>query len=237
VVVLQPSYLPWLGYFDQMARADKFVFYDDVQYDKDGWRNRNRIKTAQGPSWLTVPVLTTGRFAQTISEVLIDPNQPWPRKHIRALREAYARARYTNDYLPDLEALLSSAPPNLADLTVSICRMMARWLGIGCATYQSSAMAATPSSGGDRNGRLIAICQELGATHYLSGAAARSYLDVDAFLRENIEVEWQDYVHPAYGQQFGPFMPYLSTIDLIFNEGHLSLDIILNTLTNHGHAV
>jgi hypothetical protein len=225
VVVLQPGYLPWLGFFDQMARADIFVYYDDVQFDKNGWRNRNRIKTARGARWLTVPVLQSGRGLQRICSVEIDNRTPWRRKHIETIGQAYAKAAYTKEYAPVLEQLLSGTWENLADLDIAATDLMARWLGISTATYRSSRLGIE----GGQSERLMAICRNFGADRYLSGASARTYLDVPLFERHGIEVEWQDYDHPVYAQQHGEFVSHLSALDLVLNMGPSSRDILLRT--------
>jgi hypothetical protein len=222
VVVLQPGYLPWLGFFDQMQRASVFVYYDDVQFDKGGWRNRNRIKTDRGAQWLTVPVLQKGRALQRICDVEIDNRGDWARKHVATISQAYAHAPYRDVYLSELEALLSSPWTSLLELDLAVAAMMARWLSIVTPTYRSSELGIA----GDQSGRLLAICRHFGADRYLSGLAAKAYLDEALFMRAGIAVEWQDYRHPAYPQLHGPFLPYLSALDLIFNVGPESGEIL-----------
>lgn len=223
LAVLQPGYLPWLGFFDLLDRADVFVIYDDVDFDKNGWRNRNRIKTSQGVAWLSVPVLTSGRSGQLVNETIIDRNQLWQRKHIRSIREAYARAPFFRDRIEPLEELLSRPWERLVDLDLALIGLMASWLGLGGKQMVASSGLGIPRG---RNERLLAMCERFGTEVYLSGNLAKSYLDVEAFGREGVAVEWQDYAHPVYGQLHGPFEPHLSTLDLIFNEGPASLDVI-----------
>ena len=227
LVVLQPSYLPWLGYFDQMHQADTFVFYDDVQYDRDGWRNRNRIRTHDGWQWLTVPVQLKGKFGARIGEVEIDPRRPWSKKHIASLSQSYARAPYVKAHLPALQAILSEPWSKIADLSIRLAEHICRELGIETETLRSSELAVT----GSRNERLVTMCQRLGATHYLSGSAARSYLDVAMFEQAGVQVEFHDYEHPTYPQVHGEFIPFLSVVDLMFNCGPDSLKIL-----SGGHA-
>jgi hypothetical protein len=215
VVVLQPGYIPWLGFFDQLRRADVFVYYDDVQYDKNGWRNRNRIKTQSGPLWLTVPVRHSGTGCVKILDVEIDRRTPWARKHVRSLRQAYARAPFAHRYLPEFEALLEREWTHLVDLDVACVDLMARWLHLQPRIESSSRLGID----GDRTERLVSICRHFGATTYLSGDAARMYLDVDVFVRQGIAVEWQRYAHPVYPQLHGAFVPYLSAMDLLLNCG------------------
>lgn len=225
IVVLQPSYLPWLGYLDQVDAADLFVFYDDVQFDPGGWRNRNRVKTRHGVRWLTVPVtydrasapqalpkLTSLRIADT----------PWRRKHLDTVTQAYARCPGSTTLAGALHELLGRHDTMLVDLAIGSVDLCMRLLGIETPTLRASSLGV----GGDRSGRLIGICRALGATHYLSGAAARSYLDVGAFRSAGISVEFQDYQHPVYPQAHGEFVPYLSVIDLIANADSAALEVL-----------
>jgi hypothetical protein len=221
LVVLQPGYLPWLGFFDQMRRADIFVFYDDVPFDKHGWRNRNRIKSPTGPHWLTVPVHLE-RLGQPILEVEIDNRQPWARKHTGAIRQFYARAPHLKRYLPELEALLQRRWERIVDLDIALVEQMCGWLSLSRRTACSSRLAIE----GERSQRLLNLCLHFGASRYLSGDAARAYLDVDLFARHHVEVEWQAYRHPVYPQQHGEFVPYLSALDLLLNCGERSAAIL-----------
>jgi hypothetical protein len=213
VVVLQPGYLPWLGFFDQLRRADVFVYYDDVQYDKHGWRNRNRIKTQRGPLWLTVPV-RHGGFPR-ILDVEIDGGTPWARKHVASIRQAYARAPFLTRYLPALEELLERKWERLVDLDIACVNVMAAWFGLQRRIERASALGID----GGRSERLVDVCRHFGATRYVSGDAARAYLDVPLFERHAIQVEWQQYTHPTYPQLHGDFVPYLSALDLLLNCG------------------
>jgi len=219
VAVLQPGYLPWLGFFDQLRRADVFVYYDDVQYDKHGWRNRNRIKTQNGPLWLTVPVkASTGGASGTLPRIVdveIDSRTPWARKHIESIRQAYSRAPHLSRYLPPLEELLQRKWDRLVDLDLACVSLMAGWFGLARRVERSSMLGITA----ERSERLVAICRHFGASRYVSGDAAQSYLDVPLFERAGIQVEWQQYGHPTYPQLHGEFVPNLSALDLILNCG------------------
>jgi hypothetical protein len=216
VVILQPGYLPWLGFFDQLHRADTFVYYDDVQYDKHGWRNRNRIKTQSGSLWLTVPVRHGGGGGfPRILDVEIDTRTPWARKHITSIRQAYARAPFLGKYLPPLEELLQRKWERLVDLDMACAALMAEWFGLRRRVERSSALNIS----GDRSERLVNICRSLGASKYVSGEAAQSYLDVPLFERHGVCVEWQQYVHPVYPQLHTGFISHLSALDLLLNCG------------------
>lgn len=222
VAILQPGYIPWLGFFDQVRRSDVFVYYDDVQYDKHGWRNRNRIKSPKGPQWLTVPVLHKGMNKPLITEILIDNRSPWQRKHAGSIRQFYSDAPYIETYIPELESLFNQPWERLADLDIAVIELMCRWLGLKRQTVRSSELGIQ----GAQSERLAAICGHFGATRYLSGDSARDYLDLDRFQSRNIAVEWQQYLHPVYGQLHGEFVPYLSALDLLLNEGPESLNIL-----------
>lgn len=223
LAVLQPGYLPWLGFFDQLQRSDCFIFYDDVQYDKNAWRNRNRVKSTSGePHWLTVPVRVYS-LSQRLIDTEIDNRQPWARKHLGTIRQFYARAPHLKRYLPELEELLAGRKwERLCDLDLAVIKLMCSWLGLKRDTIRSSELAI----GGQRSERLVNLCLHAGADRYLSGNAAQSYLDVELFAQRGIEVEWQDYKHPIYPQQHGAFAPYLSALDLLLNCGEDSLQII-----------
>lgn len=224
LVVLQPSYLPWLGYFEQMYRSDVFVCYDDVAYDKHGWRNRNRIKGQKGPLWLTVPVLTKGRQGQNVADVELDDRTDWARKQLATIKQSYARADHLGRYYPELEELLTQPWQKLVDLDMATIALMCSWLGLDRPVHKSSELGV----GGGRSDRLLRLCKHFGADTYLSGDAARTYLDLDLFERARVAVQWQDYRHPEYRQLHGNFEPRLSALDLIFNAGPASLGILTN---------
>jgi hypothetical protein len=224
-VILQPSYLPWSGFFDQLDRSDVFIYYDDVQFDKHSWRNRNRIKSPQGAHWLTVPVLHTGLGRPRIMDIAIDNRQPWARKHIGTIRQFYREAAHVERYLPELEDLLRSAWESLVELNLAVVALMSRWLGLERRILRSSELAVS----GERSERLVKLCTRMHATRYLSGDAARTYLDTALFARNGIDVAWHEYQHPVHEQLYGKFLPYLSALDLILNCGDESLDILKST--------
>ena len=218
VAIHQPQYLPWLGYFDKIDRSDVFVTLSTVQFKKNEYQNRNRIKTAQGWQWLTVPVHY--RFPQRIDEVTINNDSAWRHKHRQALITNYARAPYFDSLFPAIERLLASDWQGISDLNLETVRVLMDLLGL------STPLNATASMGlsDDPTGRLVDICGQEGADVYLSGAGGREYLDLKQFESAGIEVIFQDYAHPEYPQQFGDFEPYMSTLDLLFNCGPDSLD-------------
>lgn len=223
-VILQPSYLPWLGYFAQLHQSDVFVVYDDVQFDKHGWRNRNRIKTAQGAQWLTVPVCTHGKNHPANSEVLIDNTQPWRKKHLDSIRQSYARAPYVRDYLGIFEEIYSREWLRLLDLNMAFFRGLSDALGL----RREILFASELDVQGDPVSRLIDICRKVGASHFFEGASGKDYIDGDRFADAGVTLEYQNYQHPVYPQLHGPFLPFLSIVDLLFNCGPRSLEILVS---------
>ncbi len=229
LVVLQPGYLPWLGFFDQYDWCDAFVLYDDVQYDKNGWRNRNRILTAQGPQWLTVPVRLAGKEFPPILEVEVDNATNWRRKHRMGLEQAYAKAPHFSTVFPPLAAVLDQEWRSLLDVDVAMMRALVDLLGMDWKVLRSSELGVP----GQKTERLLGLCRKLGATEYLTGDAARDYLDEPAFHAEGVKVHWHGYRHPTYEQRSKEFVPYLSVVDLLFNHGPASRSILRRTHTGH----
>lgn len=221
VVILQPSYIPWRGYFDQIRRADLFIFYDDVQYDKHGWRNRNQIKTAQGRQWLTIPVHSRGVTEGTaIKDVMIDWSKPWNKNHMKALTFAYNKSPYFKTYFPLLESFLGRSDSYLADFTIETTIALSRELGITSTRFLRS--SGLPGIHGTRTDRLIQILNHVGAKHYISGPSARDYVEQDKFEQAGITLEYMEYNYPEYPQQYPPFDPYVSVLDLMFMVGEES---------------
>jgi hypothetical protein len=217
-VILQPSYIPWRGYFNQIRRADTFIFYDDVQYDKHGWRNRNQIKTAQGRQWLTIPVHSAGATSgMPIKEVRIDWSKPWARNHLRALTVAYNKAPYFRDYATILDAFYGRRDEFLADFTIATTMQLAKELGIQRTQFARSSELRAIS--GRKTARLIQILSEVGANHYISGPSARDYIEADAFAEAGIKIEYVEYEYPEYPQLYPPFDANVSVLDLLFMTG------------------
>lgn len=215
VVILQPSFLPWRGYFDLIHKADIFVFYDDVQYDKRGWRNRNKIKTVDGTEWLTVPVETVGKYLQLIKDTKIDNTQNWKRKHLNAIQYSYHKAPFYSEYIDFFNDIYSRNWDNICELDIYTTKEISRFLGINTKFIRSSEFFTE----GKKTDRLINICKHLGATRYLSGPAAKDYIEDDKFENNNIILEYQEYSYPEYPQLFGKFEPHVSIVDLLFNCG------------------
>lgn len=218
IAILQSNYLPWKGYFDLMAYVDEFVFYDEVQYTKSDWRNRNRIKTPQGLQWLTVPVRFDFRHRTPVCDVEIADDR-WQAVHWKTIELNHARAPHVATATALLAPFYRGEPQRrLSHWNRHSTEAIARFLGIGTHLVDSTVY---PSSAGDPTQRLVDICVQAGATHYVSGPAARAYLRESAFADRGISVEWFDYDgFPPYPQLWGDFEPRVSVIDLLFNCGH-----------------
>jgi hypothetical protein len=218
VVILQPSYIPWRGYFDQIRRADLFIFYDDVQYDKHGWRNRNQIKTAQGKQWLTIPVHSKGvTEGIPIKDVRIDWSKPWAKNHRKALTISYSKAPCFKTYLPLLESFYDRRDVYLADFTIETTIQLTRELGNSSTRFMRSSELA--GIDGVKTDRLIQILKQVGATHYISGPSARDYIEQSKFDAAGITLEYMEYNYAESPQLYPPYDPYVSVLDLMFMLG------------------
>jgi WbqC-like protein family len=229
LVILQSNYLPWLGYFDLMRRADMFVILDVVQYTKNDWRNRNRIRTPQGPHWLTIPVNFSLSAATPIDEVQVAKHD-WADKHIDLLRQFYRRSGAYVQESPWLFEELNSlaAEPLLSKINTCLLTKIAKRLGIGTpVAHSSSVLDRDELIAMGSNERLLALCAELGATHYLSGPAAKAYLDVERFAASGVQVEWMSYEgYAPYAQAGEGFEPRLSVVDALLNLGKDALSCL-----------
>lgn len=225
VAICQPTYVPWLGYFDLIDQVDAFVLLDTVQFEKQSWQQRNRIKTPAGLKWLTIPVNFRGQLGQRISEVEIRSTD-FVRVHIRGLELNYSRTRYFARFFPELSAILGGVKPGskLADLNVRLLEWMIDLLGIRTPLLLASSLNEL----GKRTELLANICHRLGANQYLSPIGSAEYLlgDMSVMSKAGIKTLFHHYVHPRYEQRFPPFVPFASVVDLIFNEGDRSLEII-----------
>jgi len=224
-VILQPSYIPWRGYFHQIARSDVFVFYDDVQYDTRGWRNRNRIKTADGTRWLTIPVHSKG--AQTdhiaINKIKIDWSKSWNEQHWQTLKHAYAKAPFFSQFSEKLQEIYSQTNDLLADFTIPLTIQVSNWLGFRPQFIRSSEI----STHGDKTERLISILQSLGADHYISGPSAMDYIEPVLFEQAGINLEYMQYNYPEYPQLYPPFDGQVTILDLLFMTGDNAKNYII----------
>jgi len=229
IAILQPGYIPWLGFFEQLSVCDTFVFLDDVQFTKNDWRNRNRIKTKEGIVWLTVPVLH--KFGQKIRDVRMDSRSSWQRKHLQSLRMWYGRSRYFDQMAADLERIYSKTWHYLVDLDLELCLMLQERLGIRSTVLRSSELHVESD---DKNRRLIEICEKTGCDHFYEGRAGQDYIDLELFRSHHITVEFQNYHHPYYDQLWMKeqgFVSHLSALDLLFNHGPDSGGILIGEKT------
>ena len=224
ISVHQPQYLPWLGYFEKIAKSDTFVFLDNVQYKEREFQNRNKIRTKDGSSWLTVPVISKGEGRQKIRDVKIDDESDWRRKHLASLRSSYGRAVFFKDYYPFFEEVLGKKWVYLKDLNIEIIKFILKELSIDTPISFESDLKVTAMS----TQRIIDICKKLKADTYFSGSGGRSYLDQGLFAQENIKLIYQEFLHPQYKQCYEPFLPFMSIIDLLFNHGAGSRKILLS---------
>jgi hypothetical protein len=216
IAIHQPNFLPWLGYFYKMARADTFVFLDNVAFADGGYTNRVKIKTAQGAQWLTVPVLKKGLSGQPIVELAASDRVDWRRKTLAALETNYRQCPYYKDYAPRLGEILSGAGNNLADLNIQLIEYLAAQLGITTPTVRSSQLKIEGDVGDHVN---IALCKTLGADTYFSGLGAKAYQKDEDFRKAKVRLVYTGFQHPTYPQPFGAFEAGMSVMDLLFNAG------------------
>ena len=217
VAILQPGYLPWLGYFEQMQVVDLFISLDDVAYTKQDWRNRNRIRTnaPEGWSWLTVPVVAATARGR-IDQVRIPPVDGWWPKHLRMLDQHYGQ-RGAPGYpalREELIAVVETGHDLLADLDLALAAVLAARLGIATPVVRASTLAVEVAPG-DKSGRLLALCQAAGASALYDGKSAADFLDVPRFAAAGIEVTFQDFQHPVHRQSYEGFVPCLSAVDFV----------------------
>lgn len=216
VAIVQSSYIPWKGYFDIINSVDEFILYDDVQFTRRDWRNRNRIKTPQGLRWLTIPVHTKGHYLQRVDETLVS-DSGWARSHWSAILQNYSVAPFFTEYRALFEELfLTCAETRLSFINRYFLEAICRILGIVTPLKWSSEFAAH----GSKTERLVSLCTAAGATSYLSGPSARDYIDEEQFRRSGIKLSYMDYSgYLEYTQLYPPFEHGVTILDLIFNLG------------------
>lgn len=225
IAIMQPVYLPWLGYFEQMAVCDEFMFLDDVQYTKQDWRNRNRIRTKDGSMWLTIPV-RRARLEQGLNETKINAQSKWRRKHLAALEMNYKPCPYYNEVIEIYRQATETCAERLIDITIPLVKALADYLSIAPCYSLASDYAVQPSSKQDR---VIKLCRKRKAGIFYTGPAARDYIDTAEFTKNGIEVVFQDYQHPVYTQHFKGFESHMSIIDLLMNYGPTAREILLSS--------
>jgi hypothetical protein len=221
VYVHQPEYIPWLGFFDKLARCDTYVIYDDAQYQHGGFHNRNRIRTPQGWEWLTVPI--SHGHPQIIKDVKIAGDQ-WKKKQLDRITQYYEKTPYFKEYYPIIRDAISFDHELLIDLDLDLIKAIAELLDIKAKMMRSSEF---PYLGNGKNEKLVSMCKFLGADTYLCGSGGKCYVDETLFSQAQIAVQWHSYQHPTYKQRFEGFQPNMSIIDLLFNEGPAAKNILL----------
>ncbi len=220
----QPAYLPWLGYFDKIARADVFVYLDTVQFEKGSFIYRNQIKAPHGVIWLTIPIKKKGYMNGSLRTTEINESLPWRTKHLKLIEVHYRKAPHFDEFYPKIEALLSIPESNLADYCYHQLRFWLDELGIDTRVVRSSELPVS-SAKSDLN---LDLCQFFGAQQYLSGAQGRAYLIEKDFSNAGIEIEYQDFQSPIYPQLWGTFVPNMSVVDLLFNVSPQSFEVLMS---------
>lgn len=225
VAIMQPTYLPWSGYFGLMQEVDLFIFLDNVQFSRRSWQQRNQIKSPSGPIWLTVPVQKKGKRDQLISEIEIDSSTVFNTSHQKSIQACYSKTEYFKKYSPDLFDLYKNPGTLLADLNINIISYIKDSLGINTRIMRASELPVS----GIKDELLASICSQVGATEYLSPPGSYEYLkDSAAFKRSKIPVIYLKYAHPVYYQMHSEFFPYMSCIDMLFNCSEESAPMISN---------
>lgn len=216
VAITQSNYIPWKGYFDTIQLVDEFILYDDMQYTKRDWRNRNKIKTQQGLKWLSIPVEVKGKYHQSIRDTKIS-DKNWNINHWKTLKMNYAKTSFFNDYHDFFEDLyLNCKEEYLSLINLRFLKGINNILGIRTPLKFSSEFELAEG----KTQRLVDICKKITATDYYTGAAAKNYMDENLFKKENIQVHYLDYNnYPNYPQLHTPFVHQVSILDLIFNTG------------------
>lgn len=222
ISIHQPGYLPWLGFFKKIKTSDIFVLLDDVQYEKKQWHNRNKIRTSNGTSWISVPV--KAKFSNNINEIKIDNSLNWSQLHKKSISVNYSNAEYFKNYWNEFQLIYDNNYEYLIDLNVKFIKYFMKEFKIKSKTIFSSELNIT-QKGSDR---ILEICKTLNANEYISGVFGTDYLKLEDFSKNKIKVVFQNFIYPIYKQRFKPFIPNLSSLDLLLNEGENAAAIIKN---------
>lgn len=215
----QPAYLPWLGYFDKIKRSDIFVFLDTVQFEKNSFTNRNKIKTPNGPLWLSIPVIKTDHFEKIMTEMPIDNKSHWQRKHLNSIQMAYSKAPHFKKLFPKLQELYANSYDNIVDATWDHLMFWLDILQIRTKIVKSSSLGISSK----KSNLVFDLCKAVEADYYISGAFGKNYLESEKFANAGIEIEFQDYKHPIYPQLNGNFIPNMGIVDFAMNATDYSI--------------
>lgn len=219
ISIHQPAYLPWLGYFDKINRSDIFIYLDTVQLEKNSYTCRNKIKTPQGSTWLTIPLITKGHTTNSIRDIKIDNSQNWKKKHLKNIFFNYKKAKFFDELYPKIEALFEEDFDLFSDLAY---KHMVFWLNefnIQTKIIKSSTLDIQTK----KSDLILNLCSKFSASKYLSGAFGKCYLNEDSFNQQDIQIEYQNYNHPVYQQLNGKFLPYMGIVDFWMNTHDVEL--------------
>lgn len=225
IAIMQPTFLPWIGYFSLIDSVDEFVFFDHVQFEKRSWQQRNKIRTPNQEMWLSVPISSKGKQSQAIkdAEILYDGKKSPFEKIMGSIETNYKKAPYYKDYGEELNMFFLGRPKFISDLNQDVIRWMCGKLAVATPIVRSSDLDVT----GTKADLLVDVCQARKAMRYVSTPGSKVYLDEsDAFELSGISLSYHEYVHPSYSQIHGDFLPYMSVLDLLFNEGPASGEIM-----------
>jgi hypothetical protein len=225
VSIHQPVYLPWLGFFKKIISSDIFVFLDDVQYEKNGVQNRNKIRTSEGDAWLTIPVSV--KSTTLLKDVKINHSMNWNKKHSKSIENNYSKAKFFYNYWDEFEKCYQKKFDKLIELNLEIIKFLMDKFKIQTKIIFSSELNISEKG----SERILQICKSLDANSYLSGIGGKKYLGLDSFKKNDISVNFQNFQHPVYNQVHQPFHPNMSAIDLLYNEGEKS-EVILKNAKN-----
>ncbi len=226
VSIIQPLYLPWSGFFEMVAASDAYVAFDHVKFEPSSWQQRNRIKGPNGSFFITIPVRKPGNGRDRICDQDIDYREPWVERHLKSFELSYRKAPYFERYFSGVKNVLESRFESIADLNVELIRMILGFLGIEKKVIRSSELPLGNEGALGKTERLIHLMKAVGAESFYEGASGADFIDVSLFESEGLKVAFQKYDHPAYPQIHGDFISYMSVMDLLFNCGEGSLDII-----------
>lgn len=225
ISIHQPNFIPWIGYFFKIYKSDTFVILDNVQFTKNGFTNRNRIKTPQGENWLTLPIIQSGKFGQNITECVIFNKKIHTKKILNSLHGNYKKTNYFDNYFDKISGILNEPGDNLCQLNIRLIEWIVSELEIKTKIVTASAL---DNIEGESTERLVSICRKLNGTKYLAGLGAKKYQEDELFSRNTIEIINTPFKYPNYQQMWGEFIPNLSVIDVLFNCGPETKNILYN---------